>query len=79
MTDMFYLPNNVYVELYAEMAEAILVEHQGNLIELYETHENGDVHFTEEAQELFDDYCGLVERVLESVGIGDDFNRDEKT
>ena len=49
---MIYLPNNVYVELYAEMAEAILVEHQGSLIELYETHENGDVHFTEEAQEL---------------------------
>ena len=76
---MIYLPNNVYVELYAEMAEAILLEHHEGKIQINQIEDNGDERFTDEAQELFDDYCGLVERVLESVGIGDDFNRDEKT
>ena len=76
---MIYLPNNVYVELYAEMAEAILLEHHQGKIQINQIEDNGDERFTDEAQELFDDYCGLVERVFESVGIGDDFNRDEKT
>lgn len=76
---MIYLPNNVYVELYAEMAEAILLEHHQGKIQINQIEDNGDERFTDEAQELFDGYCGLVEEVLESVGIGDDFNRDEKT
>ena len=76
---MIYLPNNVYVELYAEMAEAILLEHHQGKIQINQIEDNGDERFTDEAQELFDDYCGLVEGVPESVGIGDDFNRDEKT
>tara|TARA_Y100000114_G_C11493564_1_gene201010 strand:+ start:150 stop:380 length:231 start_codon:yes stop_codon:yes gene_type:complete len=76
---MIYLPNNVYVELYAEMAEAILLEHHQGEIQINQIEDNGDERFTDEAQELFDGYCGLVEEVLERVGIGDDFNRDEKT
>ena len=75
---MIYLPNNVYVELYAEMAEAILSEHHQGKIKINQIEDNGDERFTDEAQELFDGYCGLVEEVLEKVGIGDDFNRDEK-
>ena len=75
---MIYLPNNVYVELYAEMAEAILLEHHQGKIKINQIEDNGDERFTDEAQELFDGYCGLVEEVLEKVGIGDDFNRDEK-
>ena len=48
MTDMIYLPNHVYVELYAEMAEAILVEHQGSLIELYEKYQNKSSRYSKE-------------------------------
>lgn len=68
----YKIPQSVYVELYSEMAEAILEDHQGDLIELRVTEENGDVHFTEEAQDIYMDYCNLVEAVLESVGIEGD-------
>jgi len=63
------LPNNLYVELYAEMAAAILNEHHDE--ELHFTAENGDVRYTDEAQELFEEYSSLVFRVLDMVGITD--------
>ena len=69
---MILLPNTTYVELYSEMAEAILVDHQGDLIELHVTEPNGDQRFTDEAQDIYDDYAGLVMEVLEDVGIGQD-------
>jgi len=67
---MIHLPNTTYVELYSEMAEAILLEHHFGEIDIYVTEENGDQRFTDEAQDLFMGYCELVEGVLESVGIG---------
>jgi len=63
------LSQDMYINLYANMAEAMLVEHQGGLIELYVTEENGDERFTDEAQDIFNDYCGLVEQVLADAGI----------
>ena len=36
--------------------------------------ENGDQRFTEQAQDIFDEYCGLVEGVLADVGIGQDYD-----
>ena len=63
------LSQDMYIDLYSSMAEAILVDHQSDLIELYVTEENGDTRFTEEAQDIFDDYCGLVEGVLSDCGI----------
>jgi hypothetical protein len=72
-----YLPNHLYVELYAEMAEAILLEHHGHKIQINQEHENGDISFTEEAQDLFNDYCGLVVDVLERVGICDESDEEE--
>jgi len=63
------LSQDMYINLYANMAEAMLVEHQGGLIELYVTEENGDERFTDEAQDIFNDYCDLVEQVLASQGI----------
>ena len=74
---MIRLPNTTYVELYSEMAEAILIEHQSGLIDIYVTEDNGDQRFTEEAQDLFEGYSSLVERVLESVGIGQDYDLAE--
>jgi len=71
---MIRLPNTTYVELYSEMAEAILIEHQSGLIDIYVTEDNGDQRFTEEAQDLFEGYSSLVERVLEHVGIGQDYD-----
>ena len=73
---MILLPNSTYVELYAEMADAILKDKHGHR-ELYVTEPNGDQHFTEEAQDLFDDYCSTVEGVLEAVGIGQDYDLAE--
>jgi len=63
------LSQDMYINLYANMAEAMLVEHQGGLIELYVTEENGDERFTDEAQDIFNDYCDLVEQVLAGQGI----------
>ena len=73
---MIRLPNTTYVELYSEMANAILVDHHGYR-ELYVTEENGDQRFTEEAQDLFDEYCSLVEGVLADAGIGQDYDLAE--
>ena len=67
---MIHLPNSTYVELYSEMAAAILLDHHSGSIDIYVTEENGDVRYTGDAQELFEEYCGLVEGVLETVGIG---------
>ena len=83
---MILLPNSTYVELYSAMAEAILVEHHEeytfgvddpNRIKLYVTEENGDQNFTDEAQDLFEEYCSTVEGVLEAVGIGQDYDLAE--
>ena len=71
---MIRLPNTTYVELYSEMAEAVLVESQGGLIDIYVEEENGDQRFTEEAQDIFEEYSSLVEGVLEGVGIGQDYD-----
>ena len=71
---MIRLPNTTYVELYSAMAEAVLVESQGGLIDIYVEEENGDQRFTEEAQDIFEEYSSLVEGVLEGVGIGQDYD-----
>jgi len=78
---MILLPNTTYVELYSEMAEAILLDFyhgaedkDGGLIELHVTEPNGDQRFTDEAQDWFDNYSYLVEEVLKGVGIGQDYD-----
>ena len=70
-----YLPNHRYIELYAEMAEAILQDVHGETLQIEEERENGDVGFTEKAQDLYDYYCGIVEEVLSNNDICDDFDR----
>ena len=53
-----------------EIAAVILEESfYGEVCSLYETDENGDEKYTEEAQELFDDYCSLVLKVLKRNGV----------
>ena len=67
---MTYLENSDFVELYTELAHAMLEESfYGEINSLYETDENGDERYTEEAQELFDGYCSLVLEVLEKNGV----------
>ena len=63
------LSQDMYINLYANMAEAMLVEHQGGLIDLYVTEPNGDERFTDQAQDIFNDYCDLVEQVLSDSDI----------
>jgi hypothetical protein len=67
---MIHLPNSTYVELYSEMAASILLAHHSGSTDIYVTEENGDVRYTEDAQEQFEGYCALVEGILETVGIG---------
>ena len=63
------LSQDMYINLYTNMAEVMLVDHQGGLIDLYVTEPNGDERFTDQAQGIFNDYCDLVEQVLSDSGI----------
>jgi hypothetical protein len=67
---MIHLPNSTYVELYSEMAAAILLDQYSSPADAYVTEENGDTRYTDDAQEQFEGYCALVEGILETVGIG---------
>ena len=71
-----YIPNSRYIQLYADMAEAILQDVHGETLQIEEERENGDVGFTEEAQDLYDYYCGIVEEVLERCYIFDGFEKE---
>ena len=62
---MIYLENSNFVELYSDLAEAILLEHHEGKIQITQVETNGDERYTDEAQELFDGYCSLVLEVLE--------------
>ena len=66
---MTYLENSNFVELYSDLAEAILLEHHEGKIQLTQVEANGDERYTDEAQELFDGYCSLVLEVLEKNGV----------
>ena len=66
---MTYLENSNFVELYSDLAEAILLEHHEGKIQITQVEANGDERYTDEAQELFDGYCGLVLEVLEKNGV----------
>tara|TARA_B100000900_G_scaffold323030_1_gene282555 strand:+ start:312 stop:530 length:219 start_codon:yes stop_codon:yes gene_type:complete len=66
---MTYLENSNFVELYSDLAEAILLEHHQGKIQINQIEANGDERYTDEAQELFDGYCSLVLEVLEKNGV----------
>ena len=66
---MTYLENSDFVELYSDLAEAILLEHHEGKIQITQVEVNGDERYTDEAQELFDGYCSLVLEVLEKNGV----------
>ena len=66
---MTYLENSDFVELYSDLAEAILLEHHEGKIQITQVETNGDERYTEEAQELFDGYCSLVLEFLEKNGV----------
>ena len=66
---MNYLENSDFVELYSDLAEAILLEHHEGKIQITQVEANGDERYTDEAQELFDGYCSLVLEVLEKNGV----------
>lgn len=53
-----------YVELYSELADTILREVHSDKIQIERKYDNGDIGYTDEAQELFNKYCNLVEEVL---------------
>ena len=60
-----------YVELYSELAELMLETNNGDLPSeiLLVTEANGDVRYTDAAQDRFNDYCDEVEAVLSKNNI----------
>jgi hypothetical protein len=66
MTNMI-LPAETYIELTADLADAILCDTYPDdvLIE----HENGDILYTEEAQERFNEHLDMVCDKLSAYGI----------
>ena len=72
-----------YVELYSELAEMMLEANNGDEILdlpseiLLVTEANGDVRYTDAAQERYNDYCDEVEAVLSKNNIvGEQFLSD---
>ena len=68
-----------YVELYSELAELMLEANNVDLPSeiLLVTEANGDVRYTDAAQERYNDYCDEVEAVLSKNNIvGEQFLSD---
>jgi hypothetical protein len=60
-----------YLELTADLADAILHETRGSgaVIDVLIEHENGDIRYTEEAQDRFNDHLDMVCEKLSAHGI----------
>lgn len=72
------LPPEKYIELTANLAEAILCDTYLDTILI--EHENGDMRYTEEAQDRFHEHLEMVEDKLSEHGIykeGDQPNPDD--
>ena len=63
---MAIIRSEQYVELYSELAELMLEANNVDLPSeiLLVTEANGDVRYTDAAQERYNDYCDDVEAVL---------------
>ena len=63
---MAIIRSEQYVELYSELAELMLEANNVDLPPeiLLVTEANGDVRYTDAAQERYNDYCDDVEAVL---------------
>ena len=68
---MAIIRSEQYVELYSELAELMLETNNGDLPSeiLLVTEANGDVRYTDAAQDRFNDYCDEVEAVLSKNNI----------
>jgi hypothetical protein len=68
---MAIIRSEQYVELYSELAELMLETNNGDLPSeiLLVTDANGDVRYTDAAQDRFNDYCDEVEAVLSKNNI----------
>ena len=60
-----------YIELYTQLAELMLVKNNGDLPNdiLLVTDPNGDVRYTDAAQERFNGYCDEAEAILSANDI----------
>jgi len=68
---MAIIRSEQYVELYSELAELMLEANNVDLPSeiLLVTEANGDVRYTDAAQERYNDYCDEVEAVLSKNNI----------
>ena len=65
------IPNDLFIELSCDIAEYVLEEtFDGNITQ---TEENGDVRFTDEAQDEFNHHLDMIqekiERILEKIDV----------
>ena len=67
---MIFLNQPQYVQLYTDLANKMLENSFfGEVCEIKETKENGDIGYTEGAQYHFNEYCNIVEKTLAENGI----------
>ena len=61
-----------YIELTTDLADAILQDTfrgSGAVNDVLIEHENGDIHYTEEAQDCFNEHLDMVCEMLSAHGI----------
>jgi len=63
------IPAEKYVELYSDLAEAIMANGASGMSDYLVEDDNGDIRYTDEGQELFIDFCELVCGMLDNAGI----------
>tara|TARA_B100000768_G_C11236457_1_gene357469 strand:- start:180 stop:401 length:222 start_codon:yes stop_codon:yes gene_type:complete len=65
------LSTEKYIELTTDLADAILHETRGSgaVIDVLIEHKNGDIHYTEEAQDRFNEHLDMVCEKLSAHGI----------
>ena len=79
-TEKALISQTDYVSLYSDLAGYLVNEAQANggLDEVFEETDNGDEHYTEEAQDMFNQYSDDVCEILDNYFETDDVCRNGK-
>jgi len=66
-----YLPDDQYIALYCELAERRLhaFVHAEYIDNVMEEDEDGNEHYSEKAQDIFDEECNIIYAILGDAGI----------
>lgn len=55
------------IELASELANNRVVDEMAKTSDIYEQHTNGDTHYTEQAQDLFNEWYDYYLSIIESI------------